>query len=301
MNEFYLIIIKTNGDIIHNAFATSHKDLISKYITPDDDKNRTYFKAQYSPKDGYRLDDISNYILTINETYIPEWFVGDFKESIMRKLNAIIESMIIRGRRQLLLHEGAILVGNSYIEEIKHSIVFAMYDNSRVKILDFGSEVQVATDDSIIEELRDCTKVLSATGFAKIFEMRHYSKVIKLSEHAEIRKMCDHSRILVLNGDANIQEMHETAQADQLKHMSKVSEMHGHSVIEEMRHTTLVEKMFDSSRVNLMYENAKVEEMYGNSTIDHMTDNSIVGKLFENSLVKKLESMAKVLEKELKN
>ena len=299
MNEFYFVLIKSNGDIIHNAFATSHKDLISKYITPDDEKNRTYFKAMYSPKEGCRLDDITNYVLTINETYIPEWFVGDYEEMIIRKLNSVIESMIIRGRRQLLLHEGAILIGNSFIEEIKHSLIFAMYDNAHVKVLDFGSEIQTATDDAYIDELRDCTKIWNACGFAKIKNMYHYSKIMKLSGHAKVSEMNDHARILVLAGDANVGEMNQTAQADQLKHMSRVDEMHGHAVIEEMRHSTVVEKMFDQSRVNFMHEDAKVSEMYGQSSIDHMAGNSIVGKLFENSLVHKLDNMAKILEKEL--
>ena len=63
MDNFYYILIKNNGDIIHNIFATSHRDLIGKYTTPEDARDKTYIKAMFSPKDGYRLDDVNNYQL----------------------------------------------------------------------------------------------------------------------------------------------------------------------------------------------------------------------------------------------
>jgi hypothetical protein len=74
MNKYYSVLIKNNGEVIHNIFATSHKDLIAKYITPEDVRDKTYFRATYSPKDGYRLDDLDNYKLTINEMFIPAWY-----------------------------------------------------------------------------------------------------------------------------------------------------------------------------------------------------------------------------------
>ena len=142
-NEFYLVLIKNNGTICHDIFATSHKDLIGKYITPEDERNKNYFKATYTPKENCRRDKLDDYHLIINENYIPEWFKNDFVDEIHRKLNQIIESMIIRGRRQLLLHEGAILIGNSYIEEIKHSIIFGMYDNSQIKKFVIGIKFEI--------------------------------------------------------------------------------------------------------------------------------------------------------------
>ena len=83
MENFYLILIKNSGDIIHDVFATSHKDLIGKYISFDDKKD-SYFKATFLPKD--RLDNVNDYTLYINEIYVPEWFDNDFKKNILEKL-----------------------------------------------------------------------------------------------------------------------------------------------------------------------------------------------------------------------
>lgn len=299
MENFYLVLIKNSGEIIHNIFATTHRDLISKYMTPEDDRNKTYFKARYSPKEGYRLDDIEDYKLLVDEAFIPEWFTGKFVEDIHIKLEAIIAKMLITGRRALLLHEGAILTENALVEESKHSVIFAMYDKSRIKVLDNGSEVHRMTDDAFIDDTRDSVRIDELWGFAKVKEMHDYSKIVKMYGQAKVGKMFNHSRIAILKGDANIVEMHEMSQADRLKHMSKVDEMHGHSVIEEMWDWTVVEKMFDQSRINFMDEESRVLEMFGDSMIEEMHGDAIVEKLYENSLVRKLNERAKILEKEL--
>ncbi len=299
MNEFYLVLIKSNGDIIHNIFATSHKDLVSKYITWDDEKNKTYFKATYSPKEGHRLDEVDEYIIKINESYIPEWFQGELAEDIEKKLKEIISSMIISAHKPLLLHEGAILRRNAVIDELKHSVIFAMYDEVHIKIVDNNSEIHKMTDDCVIDKLCDSTKINEVWGFAKIHEMHDYSKIMKIFGQAKVGKMFEHSHIAMLKGDANILEMHEMSQADRLRHMSKVDEMHGHSVIEEMWDWTVVEKMFDQSRINFMDEESRVLEMHDDSIIEAMHGNTIVEKLYENSMVRKLNDAAKILEKKL--
>jgi hypothetical protein len=299
MNEFLLILVKHNGEIIHNIFATSHNDLISKYISREEEQNKQYFRALFSPKEDCRLDDVDCYQLIISDNYLPEWFSGAFAEDTITKLKALISSMIITGRKPLLLHEGAILVGTAIVEEIKHSVVFAMYDNAKIEILDQASEVQIMTDDTLIETMCDSTKVEIMYGFSKVKEMHDYSKIIKMFGRAKVGQMFDNSRIATLKGDANIMEMHGDSQAERLRHMSRVDEMHGHAVIEEMWDWTVVEKMFDQSRINYMDEEAKVLEMFGDSTIEEMHGNAVVEKLYENSLVRKLHERAKILEKEL--
>jgi hypothetical protein len=299
MNKYYSVLIKNNGEVIHNIFATSHKDLIAKYITPEDVRDKTYFRATYSPKDGYRLDDLDNYKLTINEMFIPAWYQSELEKEVAINLRHIISSMIIRTHKQLLLHDGAILVGNALVSELKHSVVFAMYDNAVIDILDNSSEVHLMTDECYIVDMRDGTRLDEMFGFSQVKQMHNYSKILKMYGQAKVGEMFDNSRIAMLKGDANIVEMHGMSQADRLKHMSKVLEMHGHSVIEEMWDWTIVEKMFDQSHINYMDEDSKVLEMHGDSMIDEMHGNSIVEKLYENSLVRKLTEAAKILEQKL--
>lgn len=298
-NNYYQVLIMNNGNIIHNIFATSHKDLIDKYLDVYDIQNKTFIKATFTPNDGCRLDDINNYKLIIDEVYIPDWFKDEFVLNVTEKLKSIIKSMIVKGRKRLLLHEGAILVGNAVIAESKHSIIFGMYDKSRIKILDRYSEVCVMTDDSIIDKTNDSSKIVEMKGFSRILKMFDYSKVLKMSEQTSIGIMYDNSRIAMLKGGANVVEMRDDAHADRLKHMSRVDEMHNHSIIEEMWDTTVVRKMFDNSRINYMDEESKVLEMFGDSMIEQMNGNSVVERLCENSLVRKLGVAAKILRNEL--
>jgi hypothetical protein len=299
MENFYLVLIKKDGTIVHDIFATSHKDLINKYLTHDEIKGEQFFAAHYSPKDGCRLDDVDSYTLINSGIFYPNWFTGEFREEVMLDLKEIIGNMIVRGRKKLLLHEGVILSKMTVVDEAKHCVIFGMYDEARIDVLDEASEVVMMTDDAMIQEMRDGSKVTEMYGFSKVRQMKNYSKIVKMYGQAKVGEMHDHSRIAVLKGDANIMEMHEESQADRLKHMSRVDEMHGHSVIEEMWDWSVVEKMFDNSRINFMDEDSKVLEMYGNSMVDEMYGNAVVEKLYENSLVRKLHDMAKILEKDL--
>jgi hypothetical protein len=299
MEKFYLVLIKKDGTIVHDIFATSHKDLINKYLSNDEIKAEQFFMAQFSPKEGHRLDDVDNYVLINSGMFYPDWFSGEFREQVMLDLMAIITDMIVRGRKKLLLHEGVILSKMTVVDEAKHCVIFGMYDEARIDVLDESSEVVMMTDDAMIQEMRDGSKVTEMYGYAKVRQMKDYSKIVKMYGQAKVGEMHDHSRIGVLKGDANIIEMHEDAQADRLKHMSRVDEMHGHSVIEEMWDWSVVEKMFDNARINFMDEDSKVLEMYGNSMVDEMYGNAVVERLYENSLVRKLHDAAQILSKEL--
>ena len=62
MNEFYYVLITSQGFVLHDIFATSHKDLINKFMPVD-----KYFKGMYSPQKGHRLDEIDKYELIFSE------------------------------------------------------------------------------------------------------------------------------------------------------------------------------------------------------------------------------------------
>jgi len=299
MEKFYLVLIKKDGTIVHDIFATSHKDLINKYLSNDEIKDEQFFMAQYCPKEDHRLDDVDNYVLINSGMFYPNWFTGEFKEQVMTDLKGIIGGMVVKGRKKLLLHEGAILSKMTVIDEAKHCVIFGMYDEARIDVLDEASEVVMMTDDAMIQEMRDGSKVTEMYGYSKIRQMKNYSKVFRMYGQAKVGEMHDNARIGVLRGDANIMEMHEDSQADRLKHMSRVDEMHGHAVIEEMWDWSVVEKMFDNARINFMDEDSKVMEMYGDSMVDEMYGNAIVERLYENSLVRKLNDAAQILSKEL--
>jgi len=276
MEKFYLVLIKKDGTIVHDIFATSHRDLVDKYITKTEAMKKNYFMATFSPIDGRRLDDTSNYVLINSGMYYPDWFIGEFKEQVMRDLKEIINSMVVSGRKKLLLHEGVILTNKTVIEEAKHCVIFGMYDNATVKVLNHTSEVRDMTDDAVVEKMKDGRKITQMWGYSKVLEMHDYSKIMKMFGQAKVGQMFDNSRIAVLKGDANILEMADEAEVDRLKHMSSVDEMRGHSVIEEMWDWTVVEKMFDHARINFMDDDAKVLEMYDDTMVEEMCGNSIV-------------------------
>lgn len=299
MENFYLVIIKSSGEIIHDIFASSHQDLLDKYFSIEEIAENDFLKAVFKPKDNDRLDDVNDYVLINSGIYFPEWFDNDFQKQVIVDLKKIIDSMIIKGRKKLLLHEGAILTKNAVVDEVKYSIIFAMYDNSKIKMLRKSSFINTMTDESVVEEMFNGSKIFKMYGFSKVNSMRDYSNIVKMYGRAVVEKMYDHSKISVLKGDAEISEMYEKSKADRLNHMSVVKEMHGHSSIQELWNWSVVEKMFDDSRIGFMDEESKVLEMFGYSIIEEMYGNAVVEKLYENSVVRKLNDAAQILSREL--
>ena len=130
MKNFYPAIILENGEIIHNSFASSHNDLL-------DLGNRNYnnpLLVTYRPIDmeKYRLDDLDNYTLIINQNNIPEWFDDIAKKQAIEKLHHIIENMIITKRRKLALNEGIILNNTANVVQAKNAKIFALNLKSRL-------------------------------------------------------------------------------------------------------------------------------------------------------------------------
>lgn len=299
MNDFYLVLIRKDGTIFHDIYATSHNDLINKFTTNNENIARDYIKATFSPKVNHRLDDISNYSMIFNQQYIPDWFEYNTKCHVFEKLVNIISKMIITNNVDSILNEGIILTENGSINDVKHSIIYAMYDNSFIKRLDYNTEVLYMGNNSVIDEMYDNTKIIKADSFSKINKMFEYSKIINLTGHASVGNMYQNSRISTIKFDANIDEMHNDSSADIIKHMGKVNEMHGFSVIEEMHDNTIVNKMFDNSRINFMHGQSKIIEMHDDSVVESMYGNSIVELSYANSLVRKINEKAKILKKSL--
>jgi hypothetical protein len=299
MDNFYLVLIKKDGNIIHNSFATTHRDLIDKYVVPQNISNNDWFRATFCPKEGHKLIDLENYQLLINEIFVPDWFNETFKLNTVTKLQEIIRSMFISTHRTLVLNEGVILTKTAKIDEVKNSIVFGMYDTSNIKFLDSNSEVLEMADETLIEQTLDNTKVTDMFGYSKIIEMHGSSKVVKMFGQAKVLKMFDNSRISTLRGDAVINEMRDESGAERLRHFSKVEEMHGNSIIEQMWDWTTVGAMYDNAQINYMDDESKVLEMHGNSIVHEMYGSSVIGQLCENSLVRRISEMASILKKQL--
>jgi predicted GNAT family acetyltransferase len=298
--EFYLVLITNYGKVIHDPFARSHKDLINKYLTyvNKSDNELEYFKAKFSPKDECKLTEIDNYSLIIQETYIPEWFRGGLAEDVMESLHDIIRSMIVTTYKPLAMGEGLILNRTAIVDEVKNSVIFAMYETASINHI-WNSEVHLMTDGARIVQMNENSIVLDMSGYARISEMHMNSCVVKMYGQAKVSKMLDNSRIQTLKGDSNITEMQDESEAEKLKHNSRVDEMRGYSVIEEMWDWTTVNAMYDSSQIIYMDDDANVKEMHGHSVVVEMFGNSVVKELNENSLVKKINDMAAVIKKQL--
>ena len=189
MENFYLVLIKKDGEIIHNTFATSHDNLIDKYIIPNDIPYSNFFRAKFRPKDELSLVNVDEYKLLIQETFIPEWFDDEFRINTINKLRNIIKSMIITTHKNLLLNEGVILSKTAKIDKVMNCIVYAMYDSSNVKSLCCNSQVLLVSDECIIDKTEDNSRIEEMYGNALVNEMYGYSKIMKMHGNTKVLKM----------------------------------------------------------------------------------------------------------------
>jgi hypothetical protein len=297
MKNFYPAIVVPGGDVIHNHFANSHKDLLEWA-----DVKKDHLLVTFRPSDDqYRYDDLDNYTLIINQSHIPDWFDDDVKEAVIGQLKSVIEKMIVRGRKKLILNEGVILQRNASINFAKNARIFAMYDESVVRNLIDNSHVEFMTDRSLISEMKENTSIGDMLDRSRINTMMGSARVNRMYGRSKILKMKGGSKVDMVKGHSSIQRMDEESFARSVKHMSVVDEMHGESTIDEMWDWAVVGAMFDQARVNYMDDDSKVHSMYGNSTVNSMYGSAIIEELHENSVVKQINEKAKILKKRLKD
>ncbi len=298
MEKFYLGLILRNGDILHNPFATTHEDL--EYKFEEETKKFEYFKVTYVPQEMFMLHELDNYKLIIDEVFIPDWFNDSMRDDVVEKFKKIIKSMFVLGKKKILLNEGAILLKKANIEVVKGSIIFGMYDASKINVLDYNSAVNLMTDKTLIKNMVSNSKVLQMFGASKIENMRDRSMILKMYGDSNVTNMRNRSKIDVLKGGANIEEMRNFSKTKMVKHMSRVEKMFDHSYIEEMWDWSIVAEMHGNSQINYMDDDSKVLEMRDNSVVNEMYGESVVQRLYENSLVRKINDKAKIIQSKLK-
>ena len=207
MRNFYPAIVVQGQDVIHNHFATSHKDLLDWAGIVDD-----YLAVTFRPiDDKYRYDDLKHYVLMIEQHHIPEWFTKDVELAVIGQLTAIIKNMIVGGRRKLVLNEGVILNKHSIVGMAKNAKIFAMYDSAKIRMLTDGSEVLIMTDNTLINEMHSNTLIHEMLDKSRINELLGNSRVNKMYGQSKILKMRGNSRVDVVKGHSNIKNMDNEA------------------------------------------------------------------------------------------
>lgn len=298
MKNFYPAIVLSDGEIIHNPFASSHQELIDWC----DRKCENYLKVRYRPEDlNYgRLDDVDNYILTFEQNSIPEWFTPEMNKETLVKLHGIISGMIIRKRRKLILNEGVILAKNASVNLTKNCKVFGMYDDSKIQNLGEGTEVCMMTDRTFINEMFDNSIILEMFDWSKVTYMRGNAVIRKMYANSKVIKMKGSARVDYTKGYSSVDVMDQNAFLYSMRQMSVVEQMYGHSSIDEMWDWAVVGSMHDDANINYMDDDTKVQSMHGHASINEMYGNAIIEKSYGNTMIKKLNEKAKILQKRLK-
>ena len=192
MCKFYSAILTKNGDLFHNPFTTSHEDIIDEFNLNDNMRDN-FIRLEFVPK--RKMFEIDFYELKVDESITPEWFDENMKEIIINRLKNIIKSLIISDDVKLLNGRCAILVGSSNLRKVKNSIIYSMWENSKVGELRENSEVGVLRENSEVGVLRENSKVGELRENSKVGVLRENSKVGVLWENSEVGELWENSEV----------------------------------------------------------------------------------------------------------
>ena len=155
MCKFLSAIITRNGQIICDPEHTdSHEDLLAASGLFDGNTSlyrEELCRVEFTPPEA-DLGDLNKWTLTIDEQVIPSW--AD-KIEIRAKMEKLVERIIIRDTRKILLGSCWILLGDADVKTSKNSRIYAMNDSSKVGVMRDSSKVEVMCDSSKVEAMYD--------------------------------------------------------------------------------------------------------------------------------------------------
>ena len=202
MCKFFSAILTRDENLISNPFTSSHEDLIDEANLIDNEFHQDKFiRLEFSPEKDADLACIEKYVLTVDENQIPDWFTEEVKERAINRLTNILNKIIIKDNRKILIGQVAILADGVIINKIIDSRILIMCGSSVVRRMYSSSVVQRMCNSSIVNEMYDSSIVQG---------MYDSSVVQRMYDSSIVQGMCDSSIVRRMYGSSVVQRMYDS-------------------------------------------------------------------------------------------
>ena len=106
MCKFLSALVMPTGDVKCNPMIDSHSDLVSLFDINDTAAPgvvQRFAKVEFTPPDdSAEFCNLDKWTLTVDEPTEPDWWIG-VKDQALSTLHAIVERMIVRDHRRILV------------------------------------------------------------------------------------------------------------------------------------------------------------------------------------------------------
>lgn len=270
MCNFLSALVTRQGELLCNPFLNSHEDLIDYFKVNDKTLSENFVRIEYRPRFSLKKQegenalnyfDIDKYVLKVDETNIPEWFL-EYKPRIIEELQQKLSNMIIDEVVDKPLCNGVYMVRNSHISWIRYAKIITLED----------SKVDSLGLNSIVERMSGHSKICRISDNGAVGVMRDQSHVEILRHSAHIEVMTDQSTVSYLKDFSTI---------NRLCDKSKVLIAANHSIIEVVRDLATVSKLNDYAKVVSFFPGAEVSKIGERCSITYPPTTRLTTKVAE--------------------
>jgi len=204
---------KQNGGfrLLLSPWTDSHSDLIALHSLRDDGKLR-FARIEYSPPDMSAAHRPETYKLKIDEGRTPEWFDGDMKEAVAKKMQAHIKTLIVTGEVALLMGGQFIIAPGAKIGAVKNALVASVldasidsvYGSAHIGSVSGSARIGSVSDSARIDSVYGSASIGYVSGSARIDSVYGSASIGYVSGSARIGSVSDSARIDSVYGSASI-------------------------------------------------------------------------------------------------
>jgi uncharacterized Zn-binding protein involved in type VI secretion len=111
--------------LLMSPWTESHSELITIHKL-NDGKLLHFARVEFSPADLMTADKVETYKLKIDEDRTPAWFDDEMKESVTKKMEDYIKTIIVTGDVQLLIGGQFIVAAGANVECANNMVINAL-------------------------------------------------------------------------------------------------------------------------------------------------------------------------------
>ena len=216
MCQFMSAIITRDGQVLQNCLTDSHEELIAHFDLHERKANghgQNFIRIEFTPgrdkEDRPVYDDSTGYKLRVDENETPTWFDAEARGKAEKFLRGVIERMIVRDERKMLLGGVWILAKGAKVQTTRMCRIIAM-SGAMVEYLN-ASNVGVMWESSKVGVMRGSSNVGEMRESSKVGVMWESSKVGEMRESSKVGEMRGSSNVGVMRGSSNVGEMWESS------------------------------------------------------------------------------------------
>ena len=239
MCQFKSAIVLKNR-IVCPLDLDSHTDILESINMKDDNEFPNFVRIEMIPKDGDIFNhNLNNWVLKVDQDFIPEWFDEDKTEKQMREIYMpeVFEKRFIIDREVDEITEGRWFMKNGILNKLAGSATIQrVCDSATIQRVCDSATVQDVYDSAIIQFVFDSATIQRVFDSATIQNVYGSAIIQRVCDSATIQDVFDSATIQNVYGSATIQNVYGSATVQRVCDSATVQELKGRAIYRKIQY-----------------------------------------------------------------